>query len=237
MALVRGPRMVVEYAESGYSKPYVRGTFIAHEDIDDLLRQSEPSAHDAWETHVGDDSTDKMAPIVAAKVYERVKGNVNSFRRSLKPPVPDRRELRLPEVERLFRDIMKTDGSEREAPPRGEPREISIAVIDQTPEVVPGAENKIRLRARVSYQLTERCNESEAVVWLGARYQFIEDERAGDDCPLEFTAPAGFEIADERLVGNLSHEPVQIDLVSDPYDPEWTGRLTVEAGLVEGSDS
>jgi hypothetical protein len=91
VALTRGPRMIVEYLDAGGAKPFVRGTFVAHEDVDDLLRQTETRAHDAWQTRVGDDSVHPDAPKVAKAVLQRIKNNVGSFRNALKPPKPNPR--------------------------------------------------------------------------------------------------------------------------------------------------
>ncbi len=57
VALMRDPRMVVEYSEVGRkTPPYVRGAFVADPKINELLRATEPKGHDAWDWKTEDAS-------------------------------------------------------------------------------------------------------------------------------------------------------------------------------------
>lgn len=241
VALVRGPRMVVEYFEAGQARPFVRGTFVADGQVDDLLRQTEPRGHDAWQMHPGDDSIDSAAPHVARSVMTRIRNNVNAFRKELKPPVPDRRELRLPELERLFNLVVQGEGTKPAPPPRPSPREVSIHVLEQTPEVSPDDPSLIRLRTRIAFALSDNYRSADsATVRLGIRCKFIEDDRAGQECPMLVEWPKGFDGSDdlggEHLVrGALGREYVEVLAVSDPYPPDWSTRLVAEGDVLEGT--
>ena len=110
IALIRKPRMVVEYYDAGRMAPYVRGTFVADDSINEALRMTEPKGHDAWQTTCaeGDIRDDYVA--LAAEVFPRIRGHVNVFRRELKPRPKPADELRLPEFDRIMRAILKGGG-------------------------------------------------------------------------------------------------------------------------------
>ena len=77
VALMRKPRMVVEYWNAGRTMPFVRGAFIADNSIDDALRDTEPKSHDAWQTKSDDDSdtSTTAANYEAARILlDRIRG-------------------------------------------------------------------------------------------------------------------------------------------------------------------
>lgn len=237
VALVRGPKMVVEYLETGTTKPFVRGTFVAHDDVDDLLRQTEPKGHDAWQSTIGDESTDPRAPIVAAEIQRRVQNAVYRFRSGLKPPKPDRREVRLPEMERLFELVLKGEGDRPKPPPPPPPRDVGISILEQSPEEDPADRSRIRMRAKVGFHLTEHfADGNSAPVRLRLQYKFLEDSRVGENCPLNLVPPEGFEQTDGDLHGELVRdEPAVVEAVSAGYSPDWTGQLIAEGEVLAGT--
>ena len=74
--------MVVQYFDVGGAAPVVRGVFVADDDIDDLLRQTEPKAHNSWDTETGADGVHPDAPGAAKAVLERVKRSTFDFRKT-----------------------------------------------------------------------------------------------------------------------------------------------------------
>ena len=142
VALVRGPRMVVEYYEAGQTPPFIRGTFVADESINEPLRQTEPKAHDAWQTtSAAGDIPDDHARL-ARELLSRIRSAVNSFRTELKPKPKPAEHLRLPEFDRIMRSLLGGGGSgKRPPPPEQRP------VLDQAGRRLEGC---VR-RAPVSY--------------------------------------------------------------------------------------
>ncbi len=233
VALVRGPRMVVEYLEVGRGVPYVRGTFVASDDIDDLLRQTEPKAHDAWETRGLDESVDPLAPVAARNVLEKIREGVRDFRKRLKPPPPKPGDVRLSVFEELSRKMLRGDGRGKTTPPKVRPRDINIA-IDQGLEVASD-EVHILLRARIQFSLSEHWSgDVPANVEARIEYRFVEDGRLGPEhCPLDIIAPAGFsEVQPGVFTGSIDPTPVAFELASHPYSADWTARLTAACNLI-----
>ncbi len=235
VALVRGPRMVVEYLTYAKGKqPYVRGVFVASDDIDDLLRQTEPKAHDAWETTSAEDGVDQRAPKVARLVTKRIKDSVKDFQKKIKPPAPDPGDIRLPVFQQLFKKLMGS-GPGPTPPPKGE-RDVSVHIENETLEESPGG--LIRYAADISFALSHRYLHGD-VANVSARlvYRFLEDGKAGEKCGLNITAPSEFtETAIGEYRGLLGRARSVFRLTTDFYDSDWTGRITANC-VVEKCES
>lgn len=236
VALVRGPRMVVEYYQCGRTQPFVRGTFVAADEIDDLLRQTEPKAHDAWLPRPEEEGTDPEAPKFAKRALDDIREAVRQFRKQLKPPAPREQDIHLPLLNDLFRSLLENRGPISPPPPPADPRRVAINV-EQGLEADGDA---IRVRAKVNMRLTENEERDKAQCRLFVRVAFDEDGRRGDNCPLQvLDAPSGLGIEPNVdgygtvFQGVLTHDWVTIEVLSDPYDPDWTSQLIVGGDPVD----
>ena len=72
-------------------QPFVRGTFVADPDVDDLLRSTEPKAHDSWDVESDTDGMDPDAPEVGAGNPKADQTKRRTVSKTLKPAIPDRR--------------------------------------------------------------------------------------------------------------------------------------------------
>ena len=187
VALVRGPRMVVEYLDAGRARPFVRGAFVADDEVDELLRQTEPKAHDGWLTRIEEPGSDPDASCVADAVTRRIREHVRKFRDQLRPASRPAEDVRLPELERLFGRIFSSSGSNSSGPPPTE-RPFSITV-DQ--HVEQAGEGLIRLTGRVGYALAEHHPDDSAVVDATISYRFVEDGGNGEEAVLSIRCPYG----------------------------------------------
>ena len=236
VALIRGPRMVVEYLNAGQSRPYVRGAFVADEDVDDLLRQTEPKAHDSWQTRITGDSSEAAASQVADLVTRRIKEHVRKFRDQLRPASRPTEDVRLPELERLFGRISSPEGSRPDGPiASGRPFSI---LVDQ--KVETAGEGQIRLKGQVQYALSEHHAEPSVPVELSVSYRYVEEGGNGEEVALNVVAPSGFsQFGEEPYVakGTLKKEYSRFSFESEPYPADWSGRLKVDALLGNDGDS
>lgn len=224
VALVRGPRMVVEYFDAGRARPFVRGVFVADADIDELLRQTEPKAHDAWQSRGEEPGSDPIAAEVAATVLDRVRQNVRKFRDQLRPAARPAEDVRLPELERLFGRIFSSAGVNTPGPVASE-RPFSITVDER---VESAGDDTIRLRGRLRFALASHHQERSAVVAVNVSYRFIEEGGNGEEAVLLLKAPDEFRLVAEqpyRYEGMLTHDRTTFEFESDPYPSDWSGRL------------
>jgi len=235
VALVRGPRMVVEYLDVGQTRPFVRGAFVADDEVDELLRQTEPKAHDSWQTSIEEAGSDPDAPRVADAVTRRVREHVRKFRDQLRPASRPAEDVRLPELERLFGRIFSSSSSNSTGPPPSE-RPFSILVEERLEQA---GEGLIRVKGRVRYALASHHEDPDAVVDVAVSFRFVEEGGNGEEAVLDVAAPQGFEAVDEQPYlyrGTLTHDLVTFEFESEPYPADWTGRLKGDVSFVDDKE-
>lgn len=237
IALTRGPRMVVEYHQPRGTRsqpPFVRGVFVADEAIDDLLRQTEPKAHDAWVTKATqlEEEVDHEAPHVAEQVLRAVGRATRKFQERLRPPLPDPGDVRLSVLSELFRDIARGSSGTRPLPPPVGERDVAITTSLRS-EAVDGA---IRATGTVRLRLSDHYQESDiAIVRFRLVYRFLEDDRAGEICPLDIDSPVELGSPDEEGYHHveLGRDFIVMKFHSEPYSPDWSGRLILKANVTQ----
>lgn len=84
VALIREPRMVIEY-KSFTSRLPIRGVYIADPSIDQNLREVEPPAHTTWD-NTGSHDISKRSKEIAKGVLTRIKRSVKEFAAEFAPP-------------------------------------------------------------------------------------------------------------------------------------------------------
>ena len=235
VALVRRPRMVVEYYEAGRAAPYVRGVFVADNSVDAALRATEPKGHDAWQTTSSE--SDDIAPAdtrCAKQIIGRTKNAVAEFRRQLKPERHRNADYVLPAFDRAMRKLL--GGSRGTRPPVPEPRPVSIRPDWQLTRV---AADSLKVSGSVSFSLTDHVPDGEAEIAVSIRYVFVEDDRAGDDVDITVHPPADFSpsAGSNEFVGRLARGvEACFRFETAPYRNDWTGELRANAELLKGSN-
>lgn len=232
VALVRGPRMIVEYLPLMPGRqPFVRGVFCADAAIDDLLRQTEPKAHDAWQRNMAEEGIDSRAPKVAGGVLTAIKKTITEFQNRLKPPPPDPADVRLPVFQELFRKLLSGQGSGPKPPPAGV-RDVSIKLNQRI--VVADNGSDVALVGHAELVLSPHYVGDTAIVDARLTYKFLEDGISGEECSLSVSLPPGFsKNPDGAFRGELGRVPLHLEFRSDTYSPDWTGRLVVSCVVVK----
>ena len=231
VALVRGPRMVVEYlALSAGRQPYVRGVFVADEAIDELLRQTEPKAHDAWQKKVAEEGVDARAPMVANAVLRGVSRAIRDFQRRLKPPPPDPGDVHMPVFQELFKNLITGKGPGAIKPPPTLLRDVTIELKQKL--FVADGDDEVFLRGHADFALSSHMTSNQAPVIVRFAYRFLEDGSAGEHCLLQVAPPVGFtRCNDGTYSGVLDHDKVRFGFESAPYSPDWAARLVVSCDI------
>jgi hypothetical protein len=231
VALIRGPKMVVEYLVCDPGKtPYLRGVFVADEEVDDLLRQTEPKAHDSWQTKFKDvaAAVDSEAPKFANEILKRIRKEVREMQKRLKPPPPAPEDINLPEFQDLFRKLMSGGSRGGIKPPPPGDRDVSLQFPKK--KLVAAGDGRVRLEARIAVRLSETFKageeSAEATCAVEVSYAFLEDGRKGAACKLSIVAPPGFfQEAPGRFTGVLGRNEVSFEVSSEAYSSDWSARL------------
>ena len=231
--------MVVEYLEPWGMKtspPFVRGIFVADEDVDDLLRQTEPKAHDSWVTNENglEDGVNQKAPRVAKHVLKEIGRAARKFQQSLRPPLPPPEDVHLSALAKLFKNVARGGGPATPPPPPEGERLVSIRT---NPQIVPAedassisAKGRLKLCLADSYDAADR-----ALVRVRIAYKFVEDGKAGESVPLSLTSSLieGSPNDDGSYDVELTHAFQTVDFESAAYSPDWSGRLMVSARILK----
>ena len=77
VALMRRPRMVIEYRNFSSTHP-IRGVFVADDDVDEVLRRVEPPLHDSW-SKLLDDGISPVDREHAKSINFKIKKEVKAF--------------------------------------------------------------------------------------------------------------------------------------------------------------
>jgi len=230
VALVRRPRMVVEYLQHppkrNSSPPYVRGVFVADDSINEQLRDTEPMGHDAWQTSSPDGVEGEEQAKLARAVHDEITKKIREFRRSLRPPERPTEEIRLDFFDSLMRRVLRGAGVGSEGP-TPETRPVTVA-LEYEPEAV--AAGSLRLAGTATFALSEHFSGDEAPARVSIRYRLVEDSMARDAVALNVVPPAGFVANDDgaHFEGRLTRRDATFRFVSDPYRADWTGKLFAE---------
>ena len=230
IALVRKPRMVVEYLEAGRTPPHIRGTFVADSTINEVLRATEPKGHDTWSTNLTEGDLNQESAKVAKDIINRIKYNVRRFREELKPPSRPPESVDLPHFDKIMKRLMSGKGQSLE-PPIYEQRPLSINV-DCKPVSV--TDELIECSGTVQVAFSEHFEEEEAPIEIAIRYRILEDERGGAESFVLITPPFGFseEVNSGLYIGMLRQGDVaRFEFCTEPYRADWTGRLYVNADI------
>ena len=237
IALVRGPRMVVNYHTfRGLGIPHIRGTFVADDSVDDLLRQTEDKAHTKWET-AKLAGAHASAHLVATQVNNRLRKAVTDFKNQFKPPAPRPGDLNLPILDELSR-LMKGN---KPKPPKPEKRPVTIRLVTPA-HAVPASAGQLECRAAVEFGVADwvwdvaKTDVVELTAVLSVAY--VEDENLGERLDLRVKPPrktfteSGSANGRFVYVGELQRgETVQFEVKSQAYEPDWTVRFTPTASI------
>ena len=233
VALVRGPRMIVEYHEFRLGMPYIRGCFIADPSVDDLLRQTEPKAHDKWDERTSAAGIHEDAPKIASAVYFRLRNQVKAFKQNFAPPPPRPGEMNLPILDELSR-LMK---GKKPDIPEGEPRTVSIRFVER-PYVLPGRGSNLRCRSVVEFQVDswvwEELDDVDAVeVTIQLGLAVMEDENVGERISLDVKSynKQIICISSEKnryvYQGIMrSSDVAKFEVTSEQYSSDWSVKFT-----------
>ena len=229
--------MVVNYHTfKGLGIPHIRGTFIADESIDDLLRQTEDKAHTKWETQKLP-GAHASAHLVALQVNNRLRKAVTDFKNQFKPPAPRPGDLNLPILDELSR-LMKGN---KPKPPKPEKRPVTIRLVTPA-HAVATQSGHLECRAAVEFGVADwvwdvaKTDSVEVTAVLSIAY--VEDENLGERLNLKVNSSTksfveqGSSNGRAVFVGELQRgETVQFKVNSEAYEPDWTVRFTPTASI------
>jgi hypothetical protein len=224
--------MVVAYLRQWQvGTPLVAGAFVAHADIDDILRASEPPAHDRWDpdTRRLKDATDRRKQIVE-RVLGRVKHYLKMFQSSAAPP-PSPRPKKLSFLERTLATFLAPGRRGPPPPPPAASAPINLG-YEEEPRPTALEDGRLELTAVFTVKLKADEDIDELPVRVRVRCPLLEDGKQGDDLPIVVQSSVETAADPERpgwtQLNLTKGETVRFECISDPYDAAWTVKFLPE---------
>lgn len=233
VALIRAPRMVVAYKSMSESAPAVVGAFVAADEIDGILKLSEPPAHDRWDEDSGNlrdpDGHDKD---VVRAVLSRIRSGLKRFQGEAAPAsLP--RQKRLSLLERALGTYFRPRGEGRPSPPAAGPSLVHLTFTHQ-PTAEATVDGRIRLRSAFAVALDPAADEGPVPLRVRIACPVLEDDgQEGADLAVAVrvrgvTAAPDPSDPNVRRIALSKGEKARFDVESEAYDPAWTVRFRPE---------
>jgi len=236
IALIRRPRMVIEYMNVGGMLPLpCVGAFVAGPDIDNFLKRSEPATHNKWDpkssrlSELGPEARD-----VVAKVLQRLKTGLRHFANAATPQASTQ-EFRVKTLERLLGNMFKppTALSGGLGASHGDP--ISINFVEQ-PKVVA---DRAGIATTGSFRISLADGADRATVTVSLRVKCLvqEDEGYSTEEPIDVSVQTS-EVksagaADGAIVFELERDANPLfTFKSAAYARDWSTSIQVQVEAI-----
>jgi hypothetical protein len=233
VALIRGPRMVIQYLESFQRRRVpIRAAFVTPAEnvkVDSLLKDTEPPAHDVWDETSSDDIA-KEATALANFVIKGIRSSVAKFANALQPKI-DATNKRITLFSKFFGQLLGESGGD--PAPIGDRFKVSLKYGKRGLNI--GSDDQIFYRAELDVTPSEGCFGKElkkGSLKLHISVNVIEDEnKTGERIPL-IVKIGGKDVsldADSNiLLDAVESKPIKVELQSESYNHKWTTKLRAE---------
>ncbi len=234
VALIRGPRMVVEYRTFSSRLP-IRGVYVADPSIDALLREVEPPLHNSWENASATEVSER-ARYVAQGVLTRIKRSVKEFAQEFAPP-PSTVHTDLPLFGNLLSQFFSGRGAGKPHPPKPSEKPASLSFKASRADVREKLSGgKMTLTRVVAVQIPDQAQWDGASLDVAFTAAIAWDLSAAssEEIQLSVHAPSTFVHQDDtgHWVGPVgAGESVEFVVSTAPYDEDLTVVLTPSAVL------
>ena len=234
VALIRMPRMVIDYMPIGGTLPLpCVGVFVAAPEIDGFLRQSEPACHDKWDAKSGRLSDlGPEARDTVVKVLQRVKFDLRKFAGEGMLQAP-KQELRLKSLEKLLGGLFRppTGGPGGAGAGRSDP--ISITFVGR-PYIV-AEKDLIATKGAFRVALADDADRQTVKVAVRVKCLVQEDDGVSKEDPISVSLHSdevngdGAHQEDGGIVFDLGRDASPLfAFKSDAYIRDWTTHVQVQ---------
>jgi hypothetical protein len=239
IALIRGPRMVIEY-KSFSSRLPIRGVYIADLSVDHYLRQVEPPAHNSWEKN-WTKHLDKESKRVAKGVMDRIRRSVKEFALEFAPP-PSSFTANLPLLGNLLSGLFGGKALGKTPGPKPGPGPISEKLIIRTAQpdekIHVSGTQQIYLKKWISVKIPQSPQWDSATLSFAVTVSIAQETEAKKTSDMieikQVIVPAGFYSSEEdnKFEGIVkSGQELFFEITTVPYRKDLTAVVTPELEL------
>jgi hypothetical protein len=203
------------------------------DDIDVVLKKSEPPAHDRWDPDSQNlRDVDGAGKDVVNAVLSRVKAGLKRFQGEAAPPAPAKQK-RLSILERALGSYFRPTGAGPKPPPEPASSLVHLEFSKQ-PHAAATPSGQLQLTSAFRVFLDSKADEEPVKLRVRVSCPVLEDEgQEGEDLNLTIKVTgvdAEPDPEDHRLfrLTMKKGDKVHFGIQSEDYDPAWTVRLRPE---------
>ena len=234
IALLRSPKMIIEYKDFERRRVAVRGVFVASNEADGHLRNTEPAQHDHWDKKKSKEIP-ALSTAVADAVYSKLSTGLRKFIEEVSPTPPNERET-LSVFSELMRGLLAGKKAGPKLPPKASKMPLEINFIQQPS--VKAHRDQVYTESVFKISLGPNAENKTYDLRITADFQILEEESdSGESWPCHVTIAknsANFEIVStNELVGRINFgEVIEVQVKSDLYDRNWTSKLKPQVEII-----
>jgi hypothetical protein len=234
IALLRSPKMIIEYKDFERRRVAVRGVFVASNEADGHLRNTEPAQHDHWDKKKSKEIP-ALSTTVADAVYSKLSTGLRKFIEEVSPTPPNERET-LSVFSELMRGLLAGKKSGPKLPPKASKMPLEINFTHQPS--VKAHRDQVYTEAIFKISLGPNAENKTYNLRITADFQILEEESdSGESWPCHVTIAknsAEFEIiSTNELIGRINvGEVIEVQVKSDLYDRNWTSKLKPQVEII-----
>ena len=234
IALLRSPKMIIEYKDFERRRVAVRGVFVASAEADGHLRNTEPAQHSHWDKKKSKEIPSTSTAIADA-VYAKLSTGLRKFIEEVSPTPPNERET-LSIFSELMRGLLSGKKTGPKPPPRPSKMPLEIHFVKQP--TVKAHKEQVFTESAFKISLGPNAEEKSYKLRITADFQILEEESDSGEawpCHVSISKNSGqFEIISaNELVGEIKiGEVVEVQVNSDLYDRNWTAKLKPQVEII-----
>lgn len=240
IALIRYPKMVVEYY-SPFQNHRIKhtGVFIADRSIDNILKDSEPTAHNRWDKNSIRISDDNNKKNIVKKTLDKIRSSLRSFLRAKQPPIkeiPKKCKSVGLKLGKLFRDLLPSANANiQDSGKEKEKRKIFFR-YDSNPKQIQSNNNSCTLIEGIFTLLPNKeIVELDEKILVNVKpiIQAIKDENSPTGEKIEVNIyPVNDEYSRNHYLFEMDYKTeMRIRFESDPLpesDYNWQVQIQIE---------
>lgn len=234
IALLRSPKMIIEYKDFERRRVAVRGVFVASNDADGHLRNTEPAQHSHWDKKKSKEIP-ALSTAIADAVYSKLSTGLRKFIEEVSPTPPNERET-LSTFAELMRGLLVGKKAGPKLPPKASKMPLEINFIKQPS--VKAHRDQVFTESIFKISLGPNAENKTYNLRITADFQILEEESdSGESWPCHVTIAknsANFEvISTNELIGQINvGEVIEVQVKSDLYDRNWTSKLKPQVEVI-----
>ena len=227
IALMRSPKMIIEYRDYPKGRIAVRGVFIADESSDGHLKNTEPAQHSHWDEKISPEIPEHSTKVAKA-VQDRLREGLREFINEVDPPSPNEKQTL-----NFYADLMRGFLQGKKVGPAPKPPVSKMPIeinFSQQPSPV-AYKHEVCTEAKFKISVAKSSAESEYVLRITADFRILENEGDNGDiwpCHVNLVKPNKnfLVISNNEIEGKISKgEIIEVSVKSDLYDANWTSKL------------